>query len=175
MFYWIIWCPIIIQHRQTFSLSFFFLMRNRFRRAKVLKNTFLVLLLACSALTLPLKVFTIWFLRHSVVCLVLLSKEGRKAVNSGLMTHSTQILRRTHARPLVSFLTWVQAVPLLWVLHVNATIDCQVSKHSDSCSHKRCSLNHLLCPKYFPITEPRESCLGALWHMWFPGQHEGDS
>lgn len=97
----------------NFFSFLFFLMRNRFRRAKVLKNTFPVLLLACSALTLPLKVFTIWFLRHSVVCLVLLSKEGRKAVNSGLMTHSTQILRRTHARPLVSFLTWVQAVPLL--------------------------------------------------------------
>lgn len=62
--------------------------------------------------------------------------------------------------------------PSLWTLHVNATVCCQVSKLSDSCSHIRCSLNHAPCPTYFPITEAWGSSLGALRHMWFPGQHE---
>lgn len=77
-----------------------------------------------SSLTLCWNAFAIQFLRHPArhpaVCLVLLSREGSKAVKSGFMAQSTQILSGTHARSSVSFLTWIQAVPLLRTLPLNA-------------------------------------------------------
>lgn len=53
-----------------------------------------------------------WTLEQPVLCFVLSSKEGNKAVSLGLMTGFTQI-PRIGARSLVPFLTEMQAMPLL--------------------------------------------------------------
>lgn len=62
-----------------------------------------------------------------------------------------------------SILIWQhpgRALP--WALHINVTTSFQVSKHADSCSHKRCSLKP--CPKYNYRTQ-KELFRGFATHV----------